>query len=589
MATGRGKLFRNYRIGLEKTQSCRTQSVDTGSRALNKEDMPLQSSTKGPEATKSLPTELLFKILSYLDASSLLCVACVNNQFHELANSKGLQVAWEITVTDRKGIDTTIEQSNACFSDTTVTVYWNSTNWPYFNKIKMLQLHGVLRAPVNCPTPNSLPTELLFKILSYLDASSLLCVACVNNQFHELANSKPGWRSLLAKYDLSVMEPPTILGSDKLVKLLRLHPGLVVGIWRGQWSVAFFIASLHFHKLVERSILGSSVCPYAVPTDKPLTDDIDPEYGLHGYKLHISLHSAGNIFMSGQFAQLFCKKGHDGMQCQNVKTPYAVPTDKPLKDDIDPEYGLHGYKLHSAGNIFMSGQFAQLFCKKEYIRNESVRLMVISRNDISQHIAISGKIGTAWNADVLRGVVESCCMMSLTVLDEVQNPFWCVSTPVSMQLSTETSTSYDYMGEYYNIKYNDSEGQYIRNESVRLMVISRNDISQHIAISGKIGTAWNADVLGGVVESCCMMSLTVLDEVQNPFWCVSTPVSMQLSTETSTSYDYMGEYYNIKYNDSEGRVFMELVWLKEHEQFFLTSLVLYITTEKVNKHFRTKY
>lgn len=43
---------------------------------------------------------------------------------------------------------------------------------------------------------------------------------------------RPGWRSLLAKYDLSGSEPPTILGSDKLVKLLRLHPGLVVGIWR---------------------------------------------------------------------------------------------------------------------------------------------------------------------------------------------------------------------------------------------------------------------------------------------------------------------------------------------------------------------
>ncbi|RXM97024.1 hypothetical protein EOD39_14943 [Acipenser ruthenus] len=45
-----------------------------------------------------------------------------------------------------------------------------------------------------------------------------------------------------------------------------------------------------------------------------------------------------------------------------------------------------------------------------------------------------------------------------------------------------------------------TETEYIRNESVRLMVISRNDISQHIAISGKIGTAWNADVLGAVVE-----------------------------------------------------------------------------------------
>ncbi|RXN00347.1 F-box only protein 15 [Acipenser ruthenus] len=522
MAAGRGKLFRNYRIGLEKTQSCRTQSVGTGSRALNKEDMPLQSSTKGPEATKSLPTELLFKILSYLDASSLLCVACVNNQFHELANSnalwynvyitetvvgkiwkpktaddtaevmsatsiqekpdgywrreyfrkivwkgkkrwkdqlktinpftglpsntekviRGLQVAWEITVTDRKGIDTTIEQSSACFSDTTATVYWNSTNWPYFNKIKMLQLHGVLRAPVDCPTPN-----------------------------------RPGWRSLLAKYDLSGSEPPTILGSDKLVKLLRLHPGLLVGIWR---------------------VAGTPVL-----SQSPQRCCL--QFGLTEVNVNLKMILSVNILKKQDMmvcSAKMLKLINSEINFNNDDyrdSPYAVPTDKPLIDDIDPEYGLHGYKLHislhSAGNIFMSGQFAQLFCKKEYIRNESVRLMVISRNDISQHIAISGKIGTAWNADVL----------------------------------------------------------------------------------------------GGVVESCCMMSLTVLDEVQNPFWCVSTPVSMQLSTETSTSYDYMGENYNIKYNDSEGRVFMELVWLKEHEQFFLTSLVLYITTEKVNKHFRTKY
>ncbi|MGH0133571.1 UNVERIFIED_CONTAM: hypothetical protein FKN15_062086 [Acipenser sinensis] len=423
MATGRGKLFRNYRIGLEKTQSCRTQSVDTGSRALNKEDMPLQSSTKGPEATKSLPTELLFKILSYLDASSLLCVACVNNQFHELANS-------------------------------------------------------------------NLPTELLFKILSYLDASSLLCVACVNNQFHELANSNALWYNVYITETVvgKIWKPKTVDDTAEVMSATSIQEK-PDGYWRREY----------FRKIVWK---GKKRWTDQLKTISPFT-------GLPS-------------------------------NTEKVISPYAVPTDKPLTDDIDPEYGLHGYKLHislhSAGNIFMSGQFAQLFCKKEYIRNESVRLMVISRNDISQHIAISGKIGTAWNADVLGGVVE-----------------------------------------------------YIRNESVRLMVISRNDISQHIAISGKIGTAWNADVLGGVVESCCMMSLTVLDEVQNPFWCVSTPVSMQLSTETSTSYDYMGEYYNIKYNDSEGRVFMELVWLKEHEQFFLTSLVLYITTEKVNKHFRTKY
>lgn len=39
-------------------------------------------------------------------------------------------------------------------------------------------------------------------------------------------------------------------------------------------------------------------------------DDIDPEYGLHGYQLHIDLHNTESEFMSESFHSLFCHRGN---------------------------------------------------------------------------------------------------------------------------------------------------------------------------------------------------------------------------------------------------------------------------------------
>ncbi|MBN3295232.1 FBX15 protein, partial [Amia calva] len=432
----------------------------------------------------SLPPEILLKILSYIDAASLLCIGCVNKWFHKMAKDnalwykiyttalgkrkwkpkvinettavlsaasieekpsgywrrlyfskilgnnenklkhqlkninpytglpskteqvlRNLQATWEITVLDKKGQEITFEQSHAYFSESSVTVCWTSTHWPFLNNLTLLKLHGVIRVALA-----------------------------------ESGTIEPVWRSLMAKHDMkSIWDQRKGIGADKLVTLFHIPPGLIVGIWRGQWSVAFFMASLHFHKLVERSALGSSICPYTVPAELPPFDDVDPEYGLHGYALHISLHNT-------------------------------------IKD-------------------IMSAQFTQLFCKTDQIRNGFVMLKVIGRNDKTQH------------------------------------------TP----------------------------------------------------ISGKIDTPWRTDALGGIVENCCLMSLTLLDETQNPFWCVSTPVAMQLSAKESTCFDYVGENYVIYYQDSEGKVQMNFVWLEERGQFFLINLVLFIATEKVNKHFGRQY
>lgn len=59
--------------------------------------------------------------------------------------------------------------------------------------------------------------------------------------------------------------------------------------------------------------------------------------------------------------------------------------------------------------------------------------------------------------------------------------------------------------------------------------------------------------------------------------------------KTPISYDYDGEHYLIHFKDSDGQVNMELVRMKEQKQFVLVSLVVYVSTFKVNKHFIREY
>uniref|UniRef100_A0A8C4RU21 F-box protein 15 n=1 Tax=Erpetoichthys calabaricus TaxID=27687 RepID=A0A8C4RU21_ERPCA len=244
-----------------------------------------------------------------------------------------------------------------------------------------------------------------------------------------------GWPSLLSTYDLADHKSAVVIGSDKLIKVVLLPPGLLIGVWK---VLAFFMASLHFHKLIEKCTLGTLSCPYTEPMKPPVYDDIDPENGLHGYKLH--------------------------------------------------------FELHDSRKQFISGCFYQLFCRKNNIQNGFLRVSVIDIKDLSQHIAVSGRVGIKWNTEALKSVIQDSCFMDLTVLDEAQNPFWCVSTPVSLK-----------------------------------------------------------------------------------------------SSHQSIAYDYVGQYYIVSFQDSCGKVQMELVWLEEQEQFFIINLVLYISTEKVNMHFGTQY
>ncbi|KAM3860187.1 F-box only protein 15 [Diretmus argenteus] len=396
-----------------------------------------------------LPSEILFKILSYLDASSLFCISHVSKLFHCLSNDDavwqkkyasefgmskrwypsgvdelmhkmgklevrdrtagywkrryfravagfnmekwkkelrvlspytglpvrtawvlrnlplgGHQVTWELTVTDKSGREGTFVQSQVHFFESSMVLCWRRGCWPKYYLLSTLELHGVMKVALTCP-----------------------------------GQERPGWRSLIVKCD--VKTHGHILGQDRLIRVILLQPGIAIGIWRGQGTIAFVMASLHFHKLVERSLVGTSICPYE-PEDKAPFDDIDPEYGLHGYSLHIVLHNSATEIMSGRFPELSCRK-----------------------------YQIYGGK---------------------------VRLTAISRIKMMQHTPLSGNIGLPWACEALEGTVENCCMMSLTLVAETGKPFWCISSPVSITLAKQPM-SHDYDGEHFQMQYSDGDGQ----------------------------------------------------------------------------------------------------------------------------------
>ncbi|XP_060950289.1 F-box only protein 15 [Limanda limanda] len=424
-----------------------------------------------------LPLEILIKILSYLDAAALFTISHVNNLFCQLANDnalwsmiyilevkewkstcipellerrlqdrpsgywkrlffqaivqrdtnklkkdlrfidrytglpsrterllRNLHVTWELTVSDESGNEVTLELIKSEFCRTSVCLSWiGGGRLPSYQHISTLQLHGVSRMPNSC--------------------------SHVKN---------PGGRSLMSKVDMKALtQSAQVIGRDKLVEVKLLQPGIIIGTWKDRRSVAFIMFTLHFHRLVERSIQGSSYCPHMAPAVRPAFDDIDPEYGLHGYQLHIVLHNTIRKLMGDSFYQLSCRRSQ--------------------------------------------------------IRDGLIQLTAIS--------------GTG----------------------------------------------------------------------------------SHIPLSGRLSLPWRCDALQGSAENCCIMSLTLLDEFRNPFWCVSSPVSVELEKTLSGSFDYGGERFPIHYVDADGQVKMMLAWVKEHKQFVIVSLIVYVSVSKVNKHFSRDY
>uniref|UniRef100_A0ACB8FD13 Uncharacterized protein n=2 Tax=Sphaerodactylus townsendi TaxID=933632 RepID=A0ACB8FD13_9SAUR len=436
---------------------------------------------------ESLPSEVILKIFSYLDAVTLLCVSCTNKHFYHLSNDNmiwlkiysksflpkrdkwrtevvqksavssnpydsqpresgywkkeyivrkiasgkariiqllrpvntytGLPVEtknaikrsdlrWMIVLREKNCNEHAMDQADIYFNEISITVFWHGINWPCLDTLSCLRLYGV--------TP-----------------------VLLGEGKTDLKNG-PWRRSFISEYQIAnLTQNAKMIGCDALVELYHVEHGVLLGLWNKN-EIAFVMACLHYHQLIERSILGSATATYAVAPDKAIFDDIDPEYGLHGYQLHID--------------------------------------------------------MHSKGNTYMCGTFRSLFCKKDYIRNGYLRLSVISYKNNSQYLSLR-----------------------------------------------------------------------------------------------KVGLSWKTDALEGVVQDCCIMDVTVLDESQKPFWCFSAPVSLISTFKTPDICKYFGPSYCMTHEDATGKVYVEMVWMEETQEYYVTNLVLYLSTQKVNSWFGRNY
>ncbi|KAF6302865.1 F-box protein 15 [Rhinolophus ferrumequinum] len=390
MATGRGRLLLQHWLGL---QALRLPLGGVGAApgsggfrkgagvefaagwTMLKQYARCGRKCEGPSAACSvsldgMPPEILLKILSYLDAVTLLCAGCVNRRFYHLANDKISGLGWVIILKEKSGREYVMDHVELSVNDSSVTIVWYGKNWPRLATLSTLNLCGV--TPV------------------FMDRSKIP------------TKNGPRWHSLIAKYSLSHFPESTMIGCDRLIRIFHLNPGLLVGLWKREEELAFVTANLHLHHLAERSTLGSAALPYELPPHTPRLDDT-PEYGLHGYQLHVDMHSGGIFYLCSTFRNLFTKKGH--------------------------------------------------------IENGYAKLIVIHFKNNTEHLPLVGKVGLSWRTDVFDGCIKSCSIMDMTLLDEYGQPFWCFSSPVCMRSSPRPSDGPHFWGQTYHVDYADASGR----------------------------------------------------------------------------------------------------------------------------------
>ncbi|XP_070574885.1 F-box only protein 15-like [Ptychodera flava] len=285
-----------------------------------------------------------------------------------------LGVSWQLVVTERSSKETILPQNDVFFFPMSATVRWYSLESLPLRNLKRLTVYGL--APVFYGS----------------DGNAM--------------KTSPCQRSLLLQHDLdrskwSSGRSPD--GQDNTVDIYILGHGLMLATWKEGGGLAFVSLSLHSHQLVQRSTMGTSDSMYIPKLSKPPFDDVDTQYGLHGYSCTIELRNQRAVYWGQQFQQLHCDK-------QNLVGRYARLV--PIRSDVTYDHSHTNKKIHMP-----------------------------------------------WKTDVFKGIVQDMCILDVTLHDDQCQPMWCISTPVTLNPSTEAQVNYHYEGDNYFIDYKDDMGQ----------------------------------------------------------------------------------------------------------------------------------
>lgn len=376
---------------------------------------PAFTRTKASDLSR-LPDELLLKIFRYLSPSELLVCAQVCRQWTTITKESSLwkpllpklpkQVRDSLTFEETKeeGFDWKSDIIKRCINSRNkeiLSLKKRKKRSPYTGLHEVPQsvkpyVLGDVRWKL-CITDTSNKEYWLTADSSKLFASSF-CVRWYSIQLPPLTRLKTlqafaflpvfyhrNWtphvnstctRSLILQQDLRSKD--VALSKDKAVSasdLITAHvmcPSVLAACWTASWKdggeLAFITLSLHLHNLTERILFGSHDRAFVCPPHRPVPDDIDPRYGLHGYSATIELRNHVTTLWGRQYRELYQQYVTDTYVC----------------------FGGRG----------------------------------------SEHGSFEKQISLPWKTELFKNVLPDMCFLDVTVLHEDKVPFWCFSSPV---------------------------------------------------------------------------------------------------------------------------------------------------------------
>uniref|UniRef100_A0A8C3AIV0 F-box domain-containing protein n=1 Tax=Cyclopterus lumpus TaxID=8103 RepID=A0A8C3AIV0_CYCLU len=273
----------------------------------------------------------------------------------------------------------------------------------------------------------SLPSEILLKVLSYLDVSSLSCISHVSRTFHRLADDNVLWQKIYISDFGSRTWRPKSVASD------ADQEDRAAGYWK---------------KMYFRTVAGQDVNNW-----KRERRDVSPLTGLPLRTRYRVVLLPRNLNVSWEL--MLCGEPGQKITMQPSRVDFFESS------AVLHFSGAHFPRYHRIRSILLHG------VRKEAPGWRSLILKLEVKNRPSWFF---GKDNLVRLRHFLPGVTigtwRNCCIMTLTLLDDFQKPFWSVSSSVFVVPATRP-LSPDYVGEHFLLHFRDPEGQ-LRMELVRL-------------------------------------------------------------------------------------------------------------------------
>ncbi|XP_015272220.1 PREDICTED: F-box only protein 15 [Gekko japonicus] len=436
----------------------------------------------------------------------------------------------------------------------------------------------------------SLPSEVILKIFSYLDTVSLLCIGCVNKRFYHLSNDNTIWLKIYSKSFLPKRNKWKTEAVQELSVSLRLSD--LQHKESGYWKKEYIIKKIASGKAGIIHLLQSVNTYTGLPVE---TKNAIKTSGLRW--IIILKERSGNEHVMDQADISFN---------ETSITVFWYGISWPCLDNLTSLrlYGATPVLLGESKTYLKNGPWRRSLISEYQLANLTQNAEMIGHDALVElyHVEQGVLLGL-WNKNEIafvmaclhyhqlieRSILGSATAMHTVapdkaMLDDIDPEYGLHDYQLHIDMHSKGNT---YMCGTFRSLF--CRKDYIRNGYLRLTVISYKKNSQHLPLVGKLGLSWKTDALDGIVQNCFIMDVTLLDESQKPFWCFSAPVKMVTTSIAPDLYKYFGPSYYLNYVDSIGKVHVEMVWMEETLEYYITNLVLYLSTQKINSWFGRNY